>query len=322
MACYHPSVGYRKPGETGQMTFAHIPRDYVENAEAYLFSLRERGFDVSLIPCGKCVGCRLDYSREWANRCMLEASQYEFNWFVTLTYDPEHLPSGGTLVKKELSDFIKRLRRHWEYAYGFQGIRFYACGEYGSKYMRPHYHVIFFNLPVDDLVFVKCENGHITWTSETVSQLWSRGIVTFNECNWHTCAYVARYMLKKQKGEDRSLYEELGLLPEFTVSSRRPGIGYNYFEQNKDKIYATDSIYVPKGKGVLTSKPPKYFDRKLKEGDADAYLAVQQSRTSAFDALYFSKLKGKTDLRRQQYRNLEEEVKEDTIKALARFYEM
>lgn len=322
MACYHPMIGIRAPGTKDKPRIVNLPDKYTDEAEKYLLSLRELGNDAFLIPCGKCVGCRLAYSREWANRCLLEASQYEFNWFVTLTYDPEHLPPGGTLVKKELSDFIKRLRRHWEYAYGFQGIRFYACGEYGSQYMRPHYHVIFFNLPVNDLVFAKREKGHVTWTSKTVTDIWSRGIVTFNECNWHTCAYVARYMLKKKKGVERSFYDELGLLPEFTVSSRRPGIGYRYFEENKDKIYQTDSIYVPKGKGILESKPPRYFDRKLKEGDADAFLTVQQSRAVSAEIQYSSHLIGKTTLGRQEQRNVEEEVKEDTIKALARFYEM
>lgn len=105
------------------------------------------------LPCGKCIGCRLDYAREWANRCMLEAKQYEFNEMLTLTYDEENLPITtteevaegvkiyATLVKKDVQDFLKRLRQHWLREYNWQGIRFYMCGEYGEKFGRPHYHI-------------------------------------------------------------------------------------------------------------------------------------------------------------------------------------
>jgi hypothetical protein len=55
------------------------------------------------IPCGQCIGCRLEYSRQWAMRCHHEASLHIFNSFITLTYDPEHLPQDGSL--KHLKEF-------------------------------------------------------------------------------------------------------------------------------------------------------------------------------------------------------------------------
>ena len=97
----------------------HVDRDFLKSM-----------CDPIQIPCGQCVECRLANSRDWANRCMLEAQYYKDNYFLTLTYDPEHLPMNnridlktgevldleetGTLVPKDLQDFLKRLRIHWQ----------------------------------------------------------------------------------------------------------------------------------------------------------------------------------------------------------------
>lgn len=106
------------------------------------------------LPCGQCIGCRLDYSRQWADRILLETTLWEHNWFVTLTYSDEFVPykstvntttgeliEGKTLVPEHLTKFMKDLRRYWSYHYGHDNIRFYACGEYGGQTERPHYHL-------------------------------------------------------------------------------------------------------------------------------------------------------------------------------------
>ena len=49
-----------------------------------------------LVPCGKCPMCLQARAREWSLRCMQEASQYEHNCFITLTYDNEHLQQEQT----------------------------------------------------------------------------------------------------------------------------------------------------------------------------------------------------------------------------------
>ena len=91
------------------------------------------------LPCGRCVGCRLERSRQWAVRCMHEASMHMFNSFVTLTYDDDHLPEYNSLNYKHFQDFMKRLRK------SHNGVRFYMCGEYGEDFSRPHYHALLFN---------------------------------------------------------------------------------------------------------------------------------------------------------------------------------
>jgi hypothetical protein len=93
MACYHPIGAYQK--RAGGPV-------YFKNDGA--------GMPLQL-PCGQCVGCKLERSRQWAVRCMHEASLYENNCFVTLTLDDDHLPSDGSLDKDIFQRFMKRLRK-------------------------------------------------------------------------------------------------------------------------------------------------------------------------------------------------------------------
>lgn len=138
-----------------------------------------------VVPCGKCVECRLDYSRDWANRCYLESKSYKDNYFLTLTYDDVSLPmvssidnETGELVRrstlrpKDMTDFIKRLRRYYDFHFNHQGIRFYYCGEYGDHTFRAHYHMLVFNLPIADLKFYKNNFDKGTYfNSDVISKL-------------------------------------------------------------------------------------------------------------------------------------------------------
>ena len=96
------------------------------------------------VPCGNCISCRLAYSKDWANRCSLEALQYDSNYFVTLTYDDDHVVKGkygnNTIVKAHLDKFIKDLRQAFDRKYGHKGLRYFYCQEYGDHSLRPHAH--------------------------------------------------------------------------------------------------------------------------------------------------------------------------------------
>lgn len=178
------------------------------------------------VPCRTCLGCRIDYSREWANRMCLEYSLTGKACFITLTYDNDHLPLTdrgiATLHKRDWQLFMKRLRKAFP-----QKIRFFMCGEYGTRTLRPHYHAILFGVNLTDftdLEYLKrSEIGSFYYTSDKLTSLWSNGFTMIAECNFRTCAYVSRYTLKKHFGLSRR--ELAGALPEFTLSSRRPGIG-------------------------------------------------------------------------------------------------
>ena len=134
MACYAPLIGYYSDEVT-------------KNGKRGLtFSPRASFSGLPLkIACGQCIGCRLERSRQWAVRCVHENKMHDVSSFVTLTYDNDYLPSGGTLVKRDLQLFMKRLRRSRD-----EKIRFYACGEYGDATQRPHYHLLLFGCGFSD----------------------------------------------------------------------------------------------------------------------------------------------------------------------------
>ena len=255
--------------------------------------------DFEEIPCCKCEGCRLDYSKEWMQRCMLERDCWEFNEMLTLTYDDEHLPmakgcdlSTGemklvpTLDKPDVQKFLKRLRKYWKTHYDQENIRFYMCGEYGDKKGRPHYHLLMFNFEVHDKEYFKrSQGGFKMYHSKVIEEIWGKGHIELNEVNAETCAYVARYIMKKQKGTGaKELYELKGQVPEFTNGSRKPGIGAKYFEDNKDKIYSMDKIYLHTGSGVQAIKPAKYYDRLFDAQEHDVMEKIKERRKELAEA--------------------------------------
>ena len=98
------------------------------------------------VPCGKCLCCRASKSKEWALRLKHEQAFWDREGFITLTYADEYLPTGGVLVKRDLVNFFKRLRK----AISPRKIRYFACGEYGTRTCRPHYHAIVFGIDSRD----------------------------------------------------------------------------------------------------------------------------------------------------------------------------
>jgi hypothetical protein len=242
------------------------------------------------IPCGQCIGCRLERSRQWAVRCMHEAKMHERNCFLTLTYSPEKLPEGGTLVKKHFQDFMKRLRRkfvpvmpgglssvdseRWNFHHG---IRFYHCGEYGENGERPHYHAILFNFFPEDAVFHSMSGDNKLFVSPILEELWSHGFVTIGEVTFDSAAYVARYCTKKVTGSD-AVEHYRGRLPEYATMSRRPGIGKAWFDKFKGDCYPSDLMILPTANGIKKGKPPRYYDSKYAEEHPDLFEDLKETR--------------------------------------------
>lgn len=224
------------------------------------------------IPCGQCIGCRLAKSRDWALRCVHEASLYEKNCFLTLTYDDEHLPKGGSLNVEDIQKFFKRLRK----AYGSH-IRYLQCGEYGSRFSRPHHHAVVFNFDFPDKEPFTLVGGNILYISRSLGRLWPYGIHTIGACTYDTCAYVARYVTKKITGD---LAEEhyQGRKPEYITMSRRPGIGRGWYEKFKSDLYPKDYV-VERG---VKLKPAKYYDRLY---DIDDHALMQKIKEKRQDEL-------------------------------------
>lgn len=204
------------------------------------------------IPCGECIGCRLVEARAWAIRCLHEKRSSSASAFVTLTYDDAHLPRDNSLSKEALQLFMKRLRK----ARG-DGIRFFACGEYGSRTLRPHYHLLLFNVDFPDRrPRGASPSGEQIYSSESLGRVWSFGNNIIGDVTFRSASYVAKYCLKKV-GAPPPLP---GLEPEFRTMSLRPGIGRPWFDQFHEECYRHDSAIMDAREVPL----PRFYDNNFK----------------------------------------------------------
>lgn len=307
MSCYYPLIGIpngvNPNGKTHYLIKPYkesVWREFVQNPPPL-------GPPVK-IPCGKCIGCRLDYSRQWANRCMLEAQYHPEGtcWFFTITYNDKYVPKvvtqdpetgksvpAYTLRKRDFQLFMKRLRK----AFSDDRIRFFAAGEYGSETFRPHYHAVIFGLHLVDLEpWSKSKNFQL-FTSKSIAKIWSMcynknmesslckegyaslapesfeeegkvyepyGRIVISPCTWETCAYTARYTAKKSNTLYPEFFERFGLQAPFTLMSRRPGIGRQYYEDHPD-LFDYRYINVSGEDGGIKFTAPRYFDRLLEK---------------------------------------------------------
>lgn len=219
------------------------------------------------VPCQRCKGCKLEKSRQWAVRCEHEAQMHSENCFLTLTFDREHLPVDYSVHPRHMQLFIKKLRKSLHP----KRIRFYLGAEYGDENLRPHYHVIIFNHDFNDKIFYETtKRGDTLYTSPTLSKLWGQGLATLGAVTFHSAGYTARYSTKKITGPKASdfylrTHPDHGFIcrvrPEFSLMSRRPGIGASYFAKYKDEIVQSDEV-MSNGR---RARPPRYYDQQLTE---------------------------------------------------------
>lgn len=250
------------------------------------------------LPCGRCSHCRLKRSREWAIRCMHEASLYvptvsnpdgRGNCFITLTYNTPHLPEFNSLRKRDFQLFMKRLRKRFG-----SGIRYYMCGEYGGKYGRPHYHALLFNFnfDFDKYFWEKSPSGCDLYRSPSLEELWSDsngsiGYSSVADLTFDSAAYVARYVMKKITGDaaltaysviDDDTGEVLfDKVPEYNDMSRKPGIASAWFDEFSSDVYPRDSVVV-KGREL---PPPKFYDRRYELIYPEDMARIKEERSSA-----------------------------------------
>lgn len=266
MVCFYPKNAWRS---------RHV--NPTTGKRGIVFNSREGFSDLPLtLPCRQCVGCRLEYSRQWAIRMMHEASMHEDNCFITLTYDDENLPNPPSLNVRDYQLFMKRFRKK----YG-QNIKFYHCGEYGDQYGRPHYHAAIFNFDFPDkTTWKKTAQGEMLYRSESLELLWPVGHISIGALTFSSAAYIARYVMKKITGEiAQSHYEytdEYGeitqLKPEYTTQSN--GIGKGWIASFNSDIYPTDFVIIDGRK----MRPPKYYDNQYEITDAKGMAKIKAGR--------------------------------------------
>lgn len=239
-----------------------------------------RGWEHFDLPCGWCIGCRIDRSRDWALRCFHEAHEHEANSWITLTYDDDHLPYGGTLVPKHLQTFLKRLRRRIFPT----RIRFYGCGEYGDQLDRPHYHVCIFGYDFPDkYLWRQGDEGTTYYRSDLLEGAWKLGLSEVTDLTLQNAGYTARYCMKKINGKKaeehyerivESTGEAIQLHPEFARMSNRPGIGAEWFKTYQGDCYPKDFVTVNGKKYPI----PAYYDKLFERQDSEALALLKQQR--------------------------------------------
>lgn len=158
------------------------------------------------------------------------------------------------------------------------------CGEYGEELGRPHFHAAIFNHAFrNDRRLWRVAPGGQVFRSATLEGLWTMGNSEVSDLSVELAAYVARYIMKKVTGDAADLHyqtvnqdtgEITWKVPEFTHMSLRPGIGGKWFDQFQSDVYPHDRVVL---RGVV-SKPPRYYDRRLKALDADMLQLLQEER--------------------------------------------
>lgn len=245
MSCYNPilAVDYGIDPFTRKHRVKILPKRVDKNLE----ELRDFYGDMLLcLPCGKCIGCVNDYKNSWAVRILLEASLYEKNCFITLTYRDECLPKDNKPHRDEFVKFFKRLRKKVGVP-----LRVFYVGEKGDRSGRAHYHAIIFGYDFPDkVVHGRTDKGSIIYKSRILQDCWSFGLSSVGEVEPGSACYVAQYSNKKKlKGEDDG---------SFIGMSRMPGLGCSTFNR---KWFKSDTIYCALGEATI----PRFF-HKMMEG--------------------------------------------------------
>lgn len=259
MACFHPIRAFQ---------LADRSIKFIERGDV------RRVLD---LPCGQCVGCRLERSRQWAVRCMHECQSHEFSSFATLTYSGDVMPS---LSYRDFQLFMKRLR------HSFPNVRFYMCGEYGGDYGRPHFHAILFGVAFSDrLYFRESSPGCKIYTSQRLSSIWGHGFASVGDVTFDSAAYVARYACKSalpghdgkrmsvdsgfvdcDTGEYWPFVREFNRMSLGSGPDKLGGIGCSWFKKYRAEVFENDYVVL----NGVKMKPPKYYKHLLEVCDAES----------------------------------------------------
>lgn len=326
MPCFHPLTAYRSltlTTENGKSLISFNRDDIVTHP-----------YEKINLRCAQCFGCRMDRSKQWALRCLHEASLFENNCFITLTFNDENLNERHSLDPRDFVLFMKRLRKEFT---GIEcvtssttgektfPIRFFHCGEYGEKLTRPHHHACLFNFSFQDLELWPTRNRCKVYRSSALEKLWTAGFSTIGEVTFESAAYVARYITKKVNGQhaashyirgDPDTGEAYYLEPEYITMSNRPGLGSRWFEKYAGDVYPKDFITV----AGFKFKTPKYYDSLYDITEPMKMARVKRKRklASIKDAANNTgrRLKARAAVARAKAKNLVREYEDGTENVL------
>lgn len=253
MACFHPLKAfptgyYTENGKDEFFIASHDEKIIMPDTLSKKWPDRKwiRALDTWIeIPCGHCIGCKIDRSRMWAFRCLAENRMHLESWFITLTYDDQHLPVDGKIRKRDLQLFFKRLRFN-----GFK-FRYFASGELGDLSKRPHYHALLFGLHLDpDKLKLWKPGKYPLYNHPDIEKCWPFGYAVLGGVSYDSAQYVAKYVIKKYGDEDG-----------FITMSRRPGLGFAYMAEHYNPFSGSITIGDGKGRALVCALPRSFRDK-------------------------------------------------------------
>lgn len=271
MACFYPLGGWiaQRPNESGR--------------HPVTFRMREGWQDRPIdLPCGKCLGCIHDKAHAWAVRCYHESTQHERNSFLTLTYDDSKVPAA--LVKDDLQRFFKRLR-----ARGVK-FRYFACGEYGGRTGRPHYHALFFGQDFRDGA-QQLGIGTRYYTNSLVDEVWGNGFVTIAPVEPGSVFYTTGYAVK-----------DVGRPDTFHLVSKRPYIGHGWLARYHDDIARNGFVTIEGKKAPI---PRSYL---LRPEFALEFDSLKEDRREFIEGLSPEDICARREALRNKERNLRRRI--------------
>lgn len=259
------------------LTYTRLVKDSFPYGEPYLD-----------VPCGKCESCLVRRTNEWSFRLFQERKNSKSCYFVTLTYDELNVPRNpitGELMlnKRDCQLFIKRLRKY----YG-NGIRYFLASEYGENFGRPHYHMLIFNLPIDET-----KPDWKAKLSLNLFSIWNKGGVDVDVAVDGRIIYCAKYMLSTLDND-----AWLTRPKPFILTSRKPGLGANFFEDLAEQRYryeTCDTKCVTE-KGIAYPMHRYYKDKFF---DDDCKERIKENLAKTFkEPTYHEKIAYKNKIRR------------------------
>lgn len=223
------------------------------------------------VPCGKCMPCLVKKQRDWAFRLEYEVKYSPSAWFITLTYDDDHVPIDNELLcpivsKRDIQLFMKRFRKDLSIL-GFT-CRYFICAEYGPKTFRPHYHGIILDLP-------------LSLTRNTLSNIlvtaWQNGFVTLAPVTTARCRYVAKYcssyMFLPKHLQD-------GSRKPFLLVSKKIGIGSSMLRDSRITDLRNAPTSSIRGSDGNMQSIPRYLRNKIFDDEMLATIVDGNTRLS------------------------------------------
>lgn len=315
MTCNFPSIGFTVSNiftNTGKLKVFFIGSyadNYKDNPIGKFQDSKGNEVHRFLLPCGKCIGCKLDRAKTWALRCMHEVRFHNESCWLTLTYNDDRLPRSpenghSVLCRKDLQKFIKRLRK------AGHKFKYFGCGEYGDTTGRSHYHLILFGYRPKDLVpYKESSEGYQLYNSDYLEKKWKNGFVVIADVSFDTAGYTARYSMKKHFKTEIINPNELIVKP-FLCMSTKPAIGKEYFETYGDNIFENDKCVYYRLSEKYETKPPRYYQKLLEQNNPVLLEQVKEKRLERasvipYDRLYSKEIITEQKMNKFKKRNVE-----------------